>query len=449
MADQQTWNAARLIPTSGINGAEEQERRATSALLAVMSAVREFARSVLGPLGAPAGVVETFIEVPFDMADGRRIFPDGLIRVKRGAKVWTALVEVKTGANTLTAEQLEQYLDVARDRGYDHLITISNELPAAAGTHPTPVDKRKLKKVSLHHYSWTEILSLAVLQRQFRGVADPDQSWILGELIRYLEHPKSGALEFDDMGPSWVPLREAVASGTLRPNDKTATDVALRFDALLRFASLRLGRQLGTEVVPVLSRAESDNPGIRTSALASRLVSDGMLAGELRIPNAVSTLKVAADLRASKVTGSFDIDAPREGRPLTRINWLLRQLKTAPDTTRVEAFTLRSRVATAELLRDVRDAPAKLIGEPGKELKAFTVACTFPMGAKRGTGRGGFIDSVLHAVESTYEDIGQSLKPWSAAPPRLRSQEEVEVDTSIAEELVSTALSSVDESGAD
>src|SRR5690606_27162617 len=95
------WNTARLIPTSGINGAEEQERRATSALLAVMSAVREFSRSLLGPLGAPAGNVETFIEVPFDMPDGRRIYPDGLIRVKRGSKEWTALVEVKTGANAL------------------------------------------------------------------------------------------------------------------------------------------------------------------------------------------------------------------------------------------------------------------------------------------------------------------------------------------------------------
>jgi hypothetical protein len=35
-----TWQQARLIPTSGINGAQEQERRATSALLAVMSAVK-------------------------------------------------------------------------------------------------------------------------------------------------------------------------------------------------------------------------------------------------------------------------------------------------------------------------------------------------------------------------------------------------------------------------
>ena len=30
---EEAWHAARLIPTSGINGAEEQERGATSALL--------------------------------------------------------------------------------------------------------------------------------------------------------------------------------------------------------------------------------------------------------------------------------------------------------------------------------------------------------------------------------------------------------------------------------
>jgi hypothetical protein len=264
-------------------------------------------------------------------------------------------------------------------------------------------------------------------------------------MIRYLEHPKSGAMEFDDMGASWVPVREAVTSGTLRSNDKTAVDVALRFDALLRFACLRLGRQLGTEVLPVLTRAESDNPALRTAALANQLTSEGVLSGEIRIPNAVSPLRVTADLRASKITCSFDVDAPRDGRSTTRVNWLLRQLKTAPDSTRVEAFALRSRVATAELLRDVRENPAKLIGDPSKELRSFIVARTFPMGAKRGSGRGGFIDSLLDAVETSYEEIGQVLKPWSAAPPRLRAQDDLELDPSVAEELVSTALSSVDE----
>jgi hypothetical protein len=97
---EKSWNAARLIPTSGINGAEEQERRATSALLAVMAVVKEFSRAVLGPLGAPAGVVETYIEVPFMLGE-KRLYPDGLIRVTRGSKTWTALVEVKTGRNEL------------------------------------------------------------------------------------------------------------------------------------------------------------------------------------------------------------------------------------------------------------------------------------------------------------------------------------------------------------
>jgi hypothetical protein len=40
---EETWHQARLIPTSGINGADEQERRATSAALAVMSSVRGLA----------------------------------------------------------------------------------------------------------------------------------------------------------------------------------------------------------------------------------------------------------------------------------------------------------------------------------------------------------------------------------------------------------------------
>src|SRR5690348_4623343 len=93
---EENWHQARLIPTSGLNGDQEKERRATSALLAVMGAVKEFSRALLSPLGAPAGTLETYIEVPFLLGD-QRVFPDGLIRVSRGSRSWTALVEVKTG----------------------------------------------------------------------------------------------------------------------------------------------------------------------------------------------------------------------------------------------------------------------------------------------------------------------------------------------------------------
>src|SRR3954468_5673506 len=295
---EESWHEARLIPTSGINGAEEQERRATSALLAVITAVREFGRGLTQPLGAPAGVIEAFIEVPFMLGD-KRCFPDGLIRISRGQRTWTALVEVKTGTNELAPEQLENYLDIARDNGFDALITMSNEIPPVAGQHPTKIDKRKLRKVALFHLPWSQILAEAVMQKEHRGVADPDQAWILGELIRYLEHPRSGALEFEDMGPSWVAVRDSVAAGTLRASDKGAADVAARFDALLRFASLRLGRTLGTEVVPVVSRKESAEPALRTAALVESLVKEGRLAGAIRIPNAVAPLSIELDLRAS------------------------------------------------------------------------------------------------------------------------------------------------------
>lgn len=419
---EQSWHEARLIPTSGINGAEEQERRATSALLAVLGAVKEFNRALLKPLGARAGTVECYIEVPFMLGE-KKVFPDGLIRVSRGAKSWTALVEVKTGSNELATEQLENYLDVAREQGFDALLTISNEIPAIAGQHPTMLDKRKLRKVELHHLSWSQVLAEAVMQKEFRGIADPDQAWILGELIRYLEHTRSGALEFDDMGESWTGVRDAVATATLRATDKNVATVVSRFDALLRFTSLSLGRRLGTEVVPILSRKEMADPSLRAAALTQQLAGAGQLSGTIRIPDTAGHLVITADLRAGQVTCHVDIDAPREGRPTTRVNWLIRQLKNAPDSTRIECMTAHSRgSSSAELLRAVRENPALLVHDPAREIRSFRVALTSPLGTKRGRGRGAFIDSVLTAADSFYANVLGDLKTWSAAPPKLRPE---------------------------
>jgi hypothetical protein len=441
---EENWLAARLIPTSGINGAEEQERRATSAVLAVMGSVREFGRALTQPLGAPAGTVQTFIEVPFKLGD-KQFFPDGLIRVTRGQRQWTALVEVKTGSNQLQTDQLENYLDIAREQGFDALVTISNELPPIPGQHPTPVDKRKLRKVALHHLPWTEILTAAVMQKEYRGVADPDQAWILGELIRYLEHPRSGAMEFSDMGPAWVSAREAISAGTLRPNDKVVPEVAGRFDALVRYACLKLGRQLGTEVTPALTRRDISEPATRTQALGVQLTTTGTMAAGIRIPGAVGPLQVTADLRAGKIICHVDVDAPREGRPTTRVNWLVRQLKEAPDTVRIEAFTMHARgPGRAELLGAVRAEPTILIGDPAKELRSFRIALSYPAGTKRGTGRGAFIDSLLDAVDDFYMQVIQNLKPWMPAAPRLRSPDELKPVEPVPASLVSTAISSQD-----
>ena len=144
MADQDDWEPARLIPVSGISGADEQERRGVSALLAVLGSVREFGRAITGQLGAPTGSITTYIEVPFQLGE-RQVRPDGLIRVQRGKTRWSALVEVKTGRNDLQPAQLTDYVDVAREQGFDVVLTISNQLATAPGEHPTVVDRKKLR----------------------------------------------------------------------------------------------------------------------------------------------------------------------------------------------------------------------------------------------------------------------------------------------------------------
>lgn len=443
---EEAWHAARLIPTSGISGAEEQERRATSALLAVMSVVREFGRSLTQRFGAPAAGLETYIEVPFEH-EGRRLYPDGLIRATRGAKSWTALVEVKTGTNELEVPQLEAYLDIARAHGFDAVLTISNEIPSVPGMHPTAVDKRKLKKVAIHHLSWTQVLTEAVIHKTHRGIADPEQAWILGELIRYLEHPRSGALEGHDLGASWVPVREAVSMGTLRASDKGAAQVAARWDSLIQYVALRLGRQLGAEVQPNLTRKELAEPAGRATALVQGLVSSGRLDGGVRVPHTVGPLMLCADVRAGQISAFVDIEAPRDGRPLTRINWLVRQLKDAPDTLRVDAVSAHSRGGgTSALLRDVRANPSLLIDDPKKEIRSFRLTVTATMGLRRGSGRGTFVTSLLDLVDAFYGQVLSVLRAWSAVPPKLRTPEEPEVsEPGVPAALVSTALSSQDD----
>ena len=268
---------------SGIGGADEQECRGTSALLAVINSVREFGRAVTVPLGAPAGRLSAFIEVEFTVGENK-LRPDGLIRVVLGQRTWTALVEVKTGRNELKADQVESYLDLARRQKFDAVLTISNELVTTPGEHPVKIPKQKTQCVDLHHLSWSQIRTGALMAQANKAVSDPDQAWILTEFIRYLEHPRSGAIDFDDMGSSWVKVREGARTGTLHPQDKGVAEVADRFGHLISFAAMQLSRGLGVEVSPALTPAHLHDPAGYLQQAASGLAATNRVHGALRIP---------------------------------------------------------------------------------------------------------------------------------------------------------------------
>ena len=253
--DSDAWMPARLIPVAGIRGQEEQEIRAASSLLAVMGAVDEFGKTLLRDVGAPAGRITTFTEVPLKDAEGKTLRPDGAITVERGKTSWRCLVEVKTGNAPLQAKQVSNYLDLAPNTEFDTVLTISNQISAGPDDVPVSVDGRKLRRVDLRHLSWWRILTEAVMQHQHRGVKDVDQAWILGELIAYLEHEKSGAIGFEDMGQNWVQVRNSARDG--RSDPQTLAYMTSSTDGSSSSSTcLGLSQDLGVQVSSTQSKVK-------------------------------------------------------------------------------------------------------------------------------------------------------------------------------------------------
>lgn len=420
VVDTSRLHPARLIPITGIGGADEQEQRATSALLSVMSVVNEFRAALTRRLDAPTGAVESYIEVPFEF-EGKTLRPDGLLTVRRRGKEWSALVEVKTGKAELRRDQIEVYLDIARQYGIDAVLTISNQLASDDGTHPVPVDGRKTRSVRLHHLSWVEILTEAVIQHEHRGVSDPEQAWILGELIRYLQHSNSGALTAADMGPEWVRVRDGARDGTLTLGDEGVDEVVRRWDEFVYYLCLDLGRELGVDVRRVLSRKDRADTQVRRSKVVRNMIDVGELEGTIRIPDTVGNVSLAAMLTSRQISAATEMRAPAEGRPTTRVNWLLRQLGDAPADLRVDVRFEGTRTTTSNLLGAIREnVQLALVDGNRVAPRLFELTLTRDMGVRRGTGSGSFVTSLSQLTHRFYEQVVQNLQDWSASAPRPR-----------------------------
>ena len=419
------WHPARLLPTVGIRGQEEQEKRATASLLAVMHAVPDFAHALLGPLGAPKVRPRTYAEVRFKDADGGVCIPDGAVVVERGKKRWVCLVEVKTAGIELQADQVSRYLDVAREHGFDAVLTISNQITSSVKDSPVSVDKRKLRKVALFHVPWLRIVTEAIVQHRFRGVSDPDQAWLLGELIAYLDSDASGASAMDDMGSDWVTVRDAARAGTLR-GGREVQAVADRWDQFVEYVALGLSQELGTDVSVVAARKQTRTQ--RLEELAKALVTSGQLTGALKIPGAIAPLELTADLGRRQVETSVTVTAPKEGRPSARLNWILRQLRDAPADLRVTVSFEGARETTTGSLAEARENAKLLLSQadPKRCPRAFTITLVRAMGTKRGKGRGSFIGDTRHQAFDFYRETVQLLRPWQTRAPRLREEEDVE-----------------------
>ncbi|MFN3866286.1 MAG: hypothetical protein ACK4MD_06185 [Demequina sp.] len=425
MEMSEKWQRARLIPVVGTASGREREQRATSALLAVLSIVRPFSIELLSPLGASRAAratVDAYVEPPFKAVTGRDVRPDGLIRVRYGnQQPWTALVEVKTGTNELTLEQINAYIECAREHKYDHVITISNQIAPSEGVHPTESLKiRKDAKVKVSHFSWTRVAAISARVRDRTGIDDVEQDWILAELIRYLEHQSSGALEFDDMGPEWTSVKDGARAAALRRTDPAVLDIARRWDQLLTFAALKLGIQIGEEVEEVMPRAHRDDAAVRTKQFARDLSETGVLTGSLRVRNSVGDIDVAADLRARRLAIGTTVRAPHDKKARGSVSWLVKQLSESPPALEVEAIAKNHSTGPTAVLGALRDDPTDFYALLDDDVAKLRITWRTDLGTARRGGRGaGFVDSVLSSLLNYYRTTHQRIVAYPSRAPQV------------------------------
>jgi hypothetical protein len=430
---EEQWHPAQLIPVAGIRGTKEQEQRATSALLAVMGIVPSFGKAILSYLDAPSGRISTYTEVQFRDKEGKAI-PDGAIVVEWGKNRWVCLVEVKTGKGQLASEQVNRYMRVAAANGFDAVLSISNQIVSSPDALPFIPNKTLVKKVkAVRHLSWFRIFTEAIIEHQHKVVPDPEQAWILGQLINYLDHENSGAGGFDGMGSDWVAVKTAARQKTLRPGDLGITGVARDWEQFVEYLCLGLRQSLGREVTPVYPKKSTAQS--RLEAHKENLGVGKKLEATIKVPDAVGNIHLEADLAARLVTTSVDVKAPQKGWAKTRINWLIRQLKDAPSDTRIEVKFPMRREITSELVSKVQNSPERLLltSDPKKEPKGFVVAVTRAMGEKKGKGKGSFVAVAKKQVLDFYRDVVQNLTAWQPKPPKLPPQTEEEVSEATTE----------------
>lgn len=430
LAENDSWKPARLFPVPSYRSDKEREVRATSVLLSVMSEVPEFGRRLTAGFGAPAGRMQTFTEVSLPHGDTPKR-PDGVIRVERAGKLWTALVETKTNGNPLKGEQVQNYMDIAARRGYEAVITLSNDV-ALEGTPLVDVktDGRRKHKVSLWHLSWAEVAHQAQMLIRHEGVGNAAHVWLLQELLHYLQHENSGCHGFQNMGPSWVPVRNSIDDETLSLGDPRAVEVVESWERLIRQVCLRLGGELGQKALPVQRAKRGTDPKSRRIALADQLCEEGRLAAELRIDGAQSVLSITADLRTGKIRASVDVPAPDGAYPLSIAKRLLRVLDAAPADLHVETL-VEGRPGPRGTLERLRPEPADLLPKDGSAIAGFRLSLFKGMGNTRGAAESGFIRSVDDAVDRFYGSVVTHLGQFEQQRRPSRAKPSPEQDGTV------------------
>jgi len=426
---------ARLFP---VLATTSKEGRTTSIVLACISKVHEFGLEFMALMGQRVGKrtkIETFTETVFKNEKVKvKDRPDGLIVMKNGSKEWKALIEAKVGTAVLTAEQIEKYREIAKEQCLDCVITISNEFATTPSSHPIEEVRKSRSKVPVFHISWMSILTLVDLLLTRNEVEDEDQKILLNELRRFLTHESAGLRGFDRMPPEWSEVNRLISTGgKISVKSPEAIIVVDAWHQETRDLSLILSRQTGTTVREKLPRKHMVDPVERRKDELQTLRDAGQLTSVLDIPDAAAHVEVTADIARRTVAVGMTLRAPEDKvSSKARVNWLLRQIKTAKTDELFVRMNWPGRSETTQFgLTELIADPSICEKDKGDlQVISFHIFVARRLGV-RFAQQVNFIKELEEIVPLFYREIGQNLTEWRKAAPRIKSDRQLSEDVSV------------------
>lgn len=325
---------ARLFPT-----VKSEEDRATSILLATMTYVDGFRRTLMKTTGQTVSKrgndFSVCVHPQFGGKDSPKDIPDGMITVRKGGNEWNALIEVKIKKADLDQGQLERYLHRAVENTCDALITISNEMCRVPEEPPLRLisREREFKKITYYHWSWKFILHTAESLLVSSEIENPTQKQILSELVLFLRDSKSGVSGFTSMNRQW---KDFVATKKVggRPSQQLYEDVVSDWHQETAELAIILENHLERTVAEVVPKPAIGSPEKRLKHDVEHLQETGDLLASFSIKGLSHKLNIALEVDQRSLHFSIARDlSDKVKTPYKRIERFLRTLQEGDEET--------------------------------------------------------------------------------------------------------------------
>lgn len=411
---------ARLVP---VTPAGQRERHAASVLLATISIVEPFAREVLATVGRRTGQrseIHTFTEVVFKHGPtDKKDRPDGLLILDTSRAKWKALIEAKIGTAKIDPEQVEKYVQIAKTNDLQAVITVSNELTAIPEQLPYFLTSKSNGKVSVYHLSWMRLITLATALIGSDESFDPEQHYILKEMLRYLTHDSIGIRGLHRMNADWKPLMSKIhAGGTIQKNDPEVLSTIQCWHQEEQDVCLLFSRKLNVPVSLALKRTHRDDQNARITDDAAELADSKRLTAVFEIPDIAGPIEVVAHCLRRNIICRMRFAAPANlKRYSSRLNWLLRQLPEKVDASASLKMFWEGGGTTFGSVSELREKPELAdIGRPNSLPREFEISTVTDL-AQKFFGPASFVEGLEAAVPSFYDGVARHTVPWQPSPP--------------------------------